>query len=127
MTHATNLKPPAPFCDLHKMSLHKCGCMPTDDGPGQPAAEPELDNEETRTTMTINTEVTLPATGYIRQKDLVGKGKIIPFSATTLWRKVAQGLFPKPVRLSAGVTAWRVEDVRHWMAEKNGPGTSARA
>jgi hypothetical protein len=30
---------PAPYCDLHKMSLSKCGCMPTDDGPGQEGAE----------------------------------------------------------------------------------------
>lgn len=28
----------APFCDLHKMPLARCGCMPTDDGPGQPGA-----------------------------------------------------------------------------------------
>jgi len=25
--------------------------------------------------------------------------------------------FPSPVKLSAGVTAWNVEDVRAWMAE----------
>jgi predicted DNA-binding transcriptional regulator AlpA len=62
---------------------------------------------------------TLPNTGYIRQKQLVGKGNIIPMSATTLWRKVAAGLFPKPVKLSAGITAWKVEDIRAWMEEKD--------
>lgn len=61
---------------------------------------------------------TLPATGYIRQKELVGKGNIIPVSAATLWRWVAAGLFPKPVRLSANAVAWRVEEIRAWMAEK---------
>ena len=61
----------------------------------------------------------LPATGYIRQKELIGKGHIIPFSATTLWRKVAAGLFPKPVKLSEGVTAWKVEDIRAWMEAKD--------
>lgn len=54
----------------------------------------------------------LPETGYIRQAQLV---KIIPFSAATLWRKVKDGSFPSPVKLSSRVTAWRVEDIRAWM------------
>ena len=64
-----------------------------------------------------NTEYTLPATGYIRQKQFIPA--IIPFSATTLWRKVAAAQFPKPIKLSARVTAWRVEDIRNWMEAKN--------
>ena len=60
-------------------------------------------------------EYVLPATGYVRQKQLVPG--IIPFSAATLWRKVATGKFPAPVKLSAGVTAWRVEAVRAWLDE----------
>jgi predicted DNA-binding transcriptional regulator AlpA len=44
-----------------------------------------------------------------------GEPGIIPFSPATLWRKVAAGEFPAPVKLSAGVTAWRVEEVRAWM------------
>lgn len=55
----------------------------------------------------------LPATGFVRQSQLKA---IIPFSATTLWRKVKAKEFPAPVKLSAGVTAWRVEEVRAWMA-----------
>lgn len=31
--------PPPPFCELHKMALSKCGCVPTDDGPGQEGSE----------------------------------------------------------------------------------------
>lgn len=66
--------------------------------------------------------VILPETGYIRQAQLVGnKGKgiigVIPFSPATLWRKVGTGEFPAPVKLSAGVTAWKVEDVRNWIAK----------
>jgi predicted DNA-binding transcriptional regulator AlpA len=60
----------------------------------------------------------LPETGYVRQSQLVGKkgsASIIPFSPATLWRKVAAGQFPAPVKLSAGVTAWRVEEVRAWL------------
>lgn len=72
----------------------------------------------------------LPATGFIRQSQLVGnrkkktKGRY-PFSAATLWRKVKAGKFPKPVKLSERVTAWRCEEVREWeddpagWAEKN--------
>lgn len=65
---------------------------------------------------------TLPATGYIRQTQLVGSRKkgiagVIPFSPATLWRKVSSGDFPAPIKLSAGVTAWKVEDVRAWMAQ----------
>lgn len=62
----------------------------------------------------------LPATGFLRQSQLVGnkdKGimPLIPFSATTLWRKVKAKQFPEPVKLSENVTAWRVEDVRAWI------------
>lgn len=64
--------------------------------------------------------MTLPETGFIRQAQLLGnKSKgilgVIPFSSSTLWRKVGSGDFPAPVKLSVGVTAWRVEDVRTWM------------
>lgn len=60
-----------------------------------------------------NDPPTLPATGYVRQSKLIPH--IIPFSSTTLWRKVKTGEFPAPVKLSSRVTAWRAEDVRAWM------------
>lgn len=55
----------------------------------------------------------LPSTGFIRQKRLIPA--FVPFSSATLWRKVKSGEFPKPLRLSPRVTAWRVEDVREWI------------
>lgn len=55
----------------------------------------------------------LPATGFVRQAQL--SPRIIPFSPATLWRKVKNGEFPQPVKLSVRVTAWRVEDIRAWM------------
>jgi prophage regulatory protein len=58
----------------------------------------------------------LPATGYLRQARLIPH--IVPFSSATLWRKVKSGEFPKPVKLSERVTAWRVEDVRAWMQSR---------
>ena len=42
----------------------------------------------------------------------------LPFSAATLWRMVRLNTFPKPARLAERVTAWRVGDVRAWIAEK---------
>lgn len=39
----------------------------------------------------------------------------LPFSPATLWRKVKEGAFPKPVKLGERITAWRVGDVRAWI------------
>lgn len=57
----------------------------------------------------------LPDTGYVRQSQLVPS--IVPFSAATLWRKVKNGTFPKPVKLSERVTAWPVEAIRQYLAD----------
>lgn len=62
----------------------------------------------------------LPATGFVRQKQLA---LIIPFSRTTLWRKVKDGEFPAPVHLSANVTAWKVELIRKWIEDQTPAGT----
>jgi prophage regulatory protein len=59
--------------------------------------------------------VTLPETGYIRLTTLC---KLIPFAKSTIWRKVKKGTFPAPFRLSQKVTAWRAEDIREWMKNK---------
>ena len=58
----------------------------------------------------------LPATGYVRQAQLIPD--IVPFSSATLWREVNAGLFPPPVKLTQRVTAWRVEDIREWMRSR---------
>jgi prophage regulatory protein len=57
----------------------------------------------------------LPVTGYVRLSQLV---RLIPFSPATVWRKVRAGQFPKPLKLSANVTAWKAEDVREWMKSR---------
>ena len=58
----------------------------------------------------------LPETGFVRQKLLL---RFVPCSKSTLWRRVNAGVCPAPVRLSVGITAWRAEDVRRWIAEQN--------
>ena len=65
---------------------------------------------------------TLPDSAFIRESQLVQSPKRpetrapLPFSAPTLWRKVKAGTFPKPIKLSDRVTAWKVGDVRAWIA-----------
>ena len=63
-----------------------------------------------------------PDSGFIRARDLVrdpkNPNRVVPLdiSLSTLNRYVAQGLFPKPIRLSKGVTVWKVREVREWIA-----------
>ncbi|WP_083293082.1 AlpA family transcriptional regulator [Hydrogenophaga sp. PML113] len=54
----------------------------------------------------------MPQAGYIRQAGLL---EVLPISPATLWRWVSKDVFPKPVKLSPRVTAWRVEDVENWL------------
>jgi predicted DNA-binding transcriptional regulator AlpA len=56
---------------------------------------------------------TLPNSGYLRQSQLIPD--VVPFSPATLWRKCKSGDFPKPVKLSVRVTAWRVGDIRQFL------------
>jgi prophage regulatory protein len=65
--------------------------------------------------MTDTTLVQLPADGFIRRRQLLN---LIPFSASTLDRRVADKTFPSPVRLSANVVAFRVDDVMQWLATR---------
>ena len=64
----------------------------------------------------------LPDSALLRETDLVRSPKRpnatapLPFSAATLWRMARAGTFPKPIKLSERVTAWKVGDVRSWMA-----------
>lgn len=66
----------------------------------------------------------LPDSAFIREAQLVqspkrpGAPAPLPFSAPTLWRKVKAGTFPSPCKLSERVTAWRVGEVRAWIAAR---------
>lgn len=67
----------------------------------------------------------LPSTGFVREKLLGNQPKIgytglLGISRSTLWRLVAAHQFPEPIKLSAGVTAWRVDDVREWLDRVTG-------
>lgn len=68
----------------------------------------------------------LPATGYLRLSQIIGKPAtateqaipaIIPVSRSTWWAGVKIGRYPQPSRaLGARITAWRVEDIRALIA-----------
>lgn len=63
----------------------------------------------------------MPARGMVRVHQLVrdprhpSRPVPLPFSRATLWRKVADGSFPKPIKLGERTSVWRVEVVRAWM------------
>jgi len=59
----------------------------------------------------------IPETGFLRVSQIIGDSRrnispIIPVSKSTWWAGVASGRFPKPVKLSPGITVWRAEDIR---------------
>lgn len=62
------------------------------------------------TTPPNNREIT---NSYLRQAQLIPN--LLPFSQATLWRKVKDGTFPAPVKLSIRITAWRKSDVDDWL------------
>lgn len=41
--------------------------------------------------------------------------KVLPYSATTIWRKCRSGEFPNPIKVSKGATALRVGDIRKYL------------
>lgn len=56
-----------------------------------------------------------PFTGFLREKQLRQLG-FAPFARSTMWRRIKQGTFPAPIKLSERVTVWRYEDVAAWYA-----------
>lgn len=43
---------------------------------------------------------------------------LLPVSEKTIWEWVRQGKFPKPIKVSANVTVWRLSEIQVWMEEK---------
>lgn len=59
---------------------------------------------------------------YIRMGQLASTPKregMLPVSAPTIWRWVRDKQFPEPVRLGPQTTAWPVEAVEKWLAERS--------
>lgn len=61
----------------------------------------------------------IPATGFLRDRQIVGDPKadppipaILPIGRSTWWAGVRSGRFPKPVKLGPRTTAWRASEIR---------------
>ena len=59
----------------------------------------------------------LPSEGYVRLPTVL---TVIPIGKSTLWKRVADGEFPQPVKLGKRTTAWRVEDIRKLVERLSG-------
>ncbi|MSQ21656.1 MAG: AlpA family phage regulatory protein, partial [Betaproteobacteria bacterium] len=57
-----------------------------------------------------------PDQAFVRAKTLIELG-LIPFSPSTLHRKIEAGTFPVPVSISANITAFRWGDIKEWLAD----------
>lgn len=54
----------------------------------------------------------LPQIGFLRLTAILAPNGPIPVSKSTWWAGIKDGRFPKPVKLGARITVWRVEDIR---------------
>ena len=69
----------------------------------------------------------LPETGYLRLPQIIGDKKakppipaIIPIARSTFLNGVRAGKYPKSIKLSPGVTVWKVEDIRAFIEKTGG-------
>jgi prophage regulatory protein len=70
-------------------------------------------------TLLEDEQLELPTIGFdrfVRYNELKDYG--IPFSRQHLTSLEEQGRFPKRVKLSERVVAWRLSDLRDWMAKR---------
>ena len=66
---------------------------------------------------------------YLRISDLAtspGRAGLLPVTGATIWRWVADGHFPAPVKLSPGVTAWPIEEFEAWQQRVAGTSPATR-
>jgi predicted DNA-binding transcriptional regulator AlpA len=75
-------------------------------------------NLQTQATRTGGSnDAPFPFHGYLRVDQIVGSKRkgippLIPVSRSTWWAGCLSGAYPKPIKLSPGVTVWRAEDIR---------------
>ncbi len=54
-----------------------------------------------------------PEVGFVRLPQILA---VFPVGRSTWWSGVKSGRFPQPVKLGPRVTAWRVEEIRAFLA-----------
>ena len=67
-----------------------------------------------------------PQTGFLRLKQIIGDPKakppipaIFPISNSAWWDGIKKGIYPRPVKLSARTSAWKVDDIRSLIEKIN--------
>lgn len=58
----------------------------------------------------MNTDVQLLRISDVSKKTTLAK--------STLWLKIAQGQFPKPIKLSYAISVWKQSDIDAWIEER---------
>jgi prophage regulatory protein len=62
------------------------------------------------------TPTTLPVTGFVRLRDIIGPGGPIPVSKSSWWKGIQEGRYPRPVRLGPRMVGWRIADIHALIA-----------
>jgi len=58
----------------------------------------------------------LPDSALIDTRHLLLPAGPVPYSKVTLWRRVNDGRFPRPMKLDGGkMNVWRLGEVRAWL------------
>jgi prophage regulatory protein len=67
-----------------------------------------------RTLMRVSdqTRNSLPDEGLVRLNFILAPKGPLPISRSTWWKGVAEGRYPRPVKLAPRISAWPVEDIR---------------
>jgi predicted DNA-binding transcriptional regulator AlpA len=63
----------------------------------------------------IREKLILGTANNSRGKELAQSPRIVPVSRSTWRRMVKAGIAPKPIKLSEGVVAWQVGELREWL------------
>lgn len=51
----------------------------------------------------------------LRRRDVEER---VGLARSTIYDLMSKGLFPRPIRLSAGAVAWRSSDIQRWLDER---------
>jgi predicted DNA-binding transcriptional regulator AlpA len=77
---------------------------------------------KTSVTKVITHGPTIPETGFVRLRNIIGDPKadppipaIIPVSRSSWWLGIKSGRYPKPTKLGPRISAWRAEDLRDFI------------
>lgn len=58
----------------------------------------------------------LPPEGVVKLTDLIGGSTpVVPFSRATVYRMIADGRFPNPIKLGY-MSVWDVKAIRSWIS-----------